>query len=426
MEWQNKQVLVVGKGKSGRAAYGRLSALGALPFFFDDNDFDGQERQLTAAQLAGRTFDFAVLSPGVMPDNPVLDILRRNNVPTISEPDLGYLLFAGVTVAVTGTNGKTTTVRLAESMLRHAGLAVEAVGNIGTPFCSLSRPLDAAVVEMSSFQCHQSVLFAPTVAAITNIAPDHMEWHGSMQHYRQAKQKLIEAAKCYARNLDDPDLPNVEGKPCYTYSMQDNSASVFVERRVIYARCGREVYRVLAVEDLPLLGNHNVYNVLCALSLCVAAVGYHPQYSQGILGYHGERMRNQQVTEGRPRVYNDSKGTNTSATMAAMRQMIGSTVLLLGGWDKGEDFTRLFRQLPSSTALVAFGAAGVRIRRDAMAFGMQDCLYAPTVAEAVRLAVAMDKDNILFSPACSSFDQYASYVERGLDFEKQIKQYLGK
>lgn len=426
MDWHKKQVLVVGKGVSGQAAYLRLSELGAMPSYYDDHDCEGDARQLSVSQIEGRAFDFAVVSPGVRPDNAILALLARHSIPLISEPDLGYLLFGGITVAVTGTNGKTTTVRLVESILRHAGLKVAAVGNIGTPFCAVREPLDVAVVEMSSFQCHYSVLFAPTVAAVTNLAPDHMEWHGTMQRYRQAKLKLLETAGIYAHNVDDPDLPQVTGKPCITYSMTDAGADVYVHQRDIYVREKGDVFRVATVDELPLAGNHNVYNVLCALALAVAAVGYHPQYSAGILAYRGEPMRNQQLTFTRPYVFNDSKGTNTSATMAAMRQMVGTTALLLGGWDKGEDFTRLFRQLSGTTALIAFGAAGRRIYADAVAYGIAQCVYVPTVADAVREAVALDKDNILFSPACSSFDQYDSYMARGADFEREIHRYFAR
>lgn len=420
MEWQNKQVLVVGKGKSGRAAYRRLSSLGAVPVFYDDHDFGGEYNQFSFLQVEKGDFDFAVTSPGVKPDNPIFGVLQRKGVPTMSESDLGYLLFGGKIIAVTGTNGKTTTVRLSEAMLLAAGVSAMAVGNVGIPFSGVEQPLEVAVVEMSSFQCHQSVLFRPQLAAITNVAPDHVEWHGTYARYREAKLKLVRMAQGYALNLDDQDLPRVVDKPCYTYSLSDTSADVYVHKRNVYVRGER----VACVEDLPLRGNHNLYNAMCALALCTAAVGYRPQFARALHTYRGERMRTQQLTFRRPYVFNDSKGTNTSATLAALRQMVGSTALLLGGWDKGEDFTRLFMHLAADTAVIAFGQAGARIYREAVAYGIADCTYCPLLADAVRVAFGKDKDNVLFSPACSSFDAYGSYVERGVDFEKLIHAYL--
>ena len=147
-------------------------------------------------------------------------------------------------------------------------------------------------------------------------------------------------------------------------------------------------------------------------------------FADSVLAYRGERMRVQLIGEGRPRVYNDSKGTNTAATIAAMRQMVGDTVLLLGGWDKGEDYLRLWMHLPAGTSIVCFGAAGARIASDATAYGWVDVTAVDTLAEAVRVAMGKKKDNVLFSPSCSSFDAYSSYVERGIDFEKEIRKYL--
>jgi UDP-N-acetylmuramoylalanine--D-glutamate ligase len=424
MDWIDKSILIVGKGKSGRAAYRRLAQLGAKPVFYDDNDFAVGERQYTFSQVQSASFDCALLSPAVKPNHPLLPLLCEKGVPLISELDLGYLLFGGKIIAITGTNGKTTTVRQTEALLSGAGLRARAVGNIGIPFCDVVAPLDWAVVEVSSFQCYQSALFSPNLAAVTNIAPDHLEWHGNLHDYRMSKLKLLETAKGYALNVDDPDLPRLDDKPCYPYSMQDDSATAFVDNLQVKVRDKGSVYTVAKVEELPLRGNHNLYNVMCALALTVAAVGYHPTFADSVRSFKGERMRTEQLTFARPYVFNDSKGTNTAATMAAMRQMVGDTALMLGGWDKGEDFRRLFMQLPAGVALVTFGQAGVRIYREAVAFGLRDVSYAPHLPEAVRLAFGKDKDNVLFSPACSSFDDYASYVERGLAFEKEIRQYL--
>ena len=424
MDWHDKHILIFGKGKSGVAAYARLKALGAVPVYYDDADVRPIGRQYSAEQVLEGRWDCAVLSPAVRPDNDMLLSLGRMGVPTMSEIDLGWTLYGGKIIAITGTNGKTTTVRQTEKLLRDMGVKAEAVGNVGVPFCMVGAETEVAVVEISSFQCHQSVLFAPDIAVITNLAPDHVEWHGSLAAYRSAKCKLLDMAKGYALNVDDPDLMRVKDKPCYPYSLTDTATCVFVDKREVCVRVGGAVHRVAKVEELPLRGNHNLYNVLCALTLTVATAGYSESFRQSLLTFKGERMRVEQLTTHRPLVFNDSKGTNTAATIAAMRQMVGETVLLLGGWDKGEDFTRLFMQIPESTSLVTFGAAGGRIMCEAERFGFGDVTYAETLKEAVQVAVSKDKDNILFSPACSSFDAYASYVERGLDFEKEIAVYF--
>ena len=156
MDWHDKRVLIFGKGKSGVAAYRRLEALGAQPVFYDDRDVAGEWRQYSAERVQTDRWDCAVLSPAVRPDNEMLTRLEKKGVPTLSEIDLGWTLFGGKTIAVTGTNGKTTTVRQTEKLLLDMGIRAQAVGNVGLPFCEVAPDTALAVVEISSFQCHHA------------------------------------------------------------------------------------------------------------------------------------------------------------------------------------------------------------------------------------------------------------------------------
>lgn len=422
MDWAAKRVLIVGKGVSGNAVAGVLAAKGAEVCLYDDYDFlPGTYRQITMASVADcLPLDCAVISPSVLPSHPLLVWLTQHGVPILSELDIGSLLCQAKVLAVTGTNGKTTTVRIAERLLRQAGVVSKAYGNIGLPFCTVDLPSDGvAVVEVSSFQAEQNKLFTCDYAAVTNIAVDHLARHKTMEEYRRCKQLVLQSAKSgYARNADDRTNPIVD-KPCYAYSTHQLWTTAFVKEGQICLHTRRGVRSVLSIADFPLAGKHNLYNALCALALCYAVNGYSPDYSVALAHLEAEPMRMQKLVCGDRIAYNDSKSTNIASTLSAIACVQFPCILLLGGYDKGEDYAPLFGAMPAVVVqVVVFGAAALRIEQQALEAGYDKIVRVDTVAEAVRTALAVQQAVIVFSPSCSSFDAYSSYLERGNDFEK--------
>lgn len=431
MDWNGKRVLVIGKGASGMAAVDVLLSLGAHPVVYDDYDhLPCSVEQYTLGRIRDsiHTFDCGILSPAIALNNPLVRLCGEYGIPLMSELDLAYTLCPGGIVAVTGTNGKTTTVCLVERLLRSIGINARAVGNIGVPFSRVAasmRPDDVAVVEVSSFMLEQSRCFACDQAAILNISPDHLQRHGSMQEYRRCKSRLLDHAAGYCTDADMPDLPTRADIPCMRYSLVDSDCDAYVADSAVFVRDGGRIIRVIDVDQLGLRGRHNLRNVLCALCLCVMRCGYRDSYKDVLQAYAGEPMRVQCVRQGRPRVYNDSKATNIAATAAAVDRMSGSTALLLGGFDKGEDYAAFLSNLPPKiTHLIVFGQAASRIAATATAVGRCPApLVADNVREAVRLAMRCDVDNVLFSPSCSSFDEFSGYIQRGYAFEEAVADY---
>ncbi|MBQ9145387.1 MAG: UDP-N-acetylmuramoyl-L-alanine--D-glutamate ligase [Clostridia bacterium] len=423
MEWKGKRVLVIGRGVSGQAVADRLFSLGGEPIWYDDRvaEASGYPQWTRVAVAKGAsTLDCAVVSPGVGEDHDVVRLLRSRGVPVLSELDFGYTLCSATVLAVTGTNGKTTVVNLVEKLLSAIGESARAVGNNGIPFSGERWGSgEYAVVETSSFQLVQSRLYRPDYGLITNINIDHIQRHGSVGEYIRAKSRLLDLCRRgYARWLDE-EMPEREGLECRTYSLLC-SADFCVREGVIYFRDER----VLPVREVALLGEHNLVNALSALALASLAVGYRREWKEVLATYRGERMRLECIGEGAPKIFNDSKATNLHAVRAALASMCGTTVLLMGGHDKGESFAAFFATLEDEVRVIAFGESAGRIRKEAEEVGKHDLvLVCADVTTAVRVGLVAGCDNLLFSPGCSSYDAYENYYERGLDFEKAVARY---
>lgn len=423
MEWDNRQVLIIGKGKSGMAAAARLQGLGAKVSLYDDKDWSGTDWPQLQGNAAVRQWDRVILSPAIPPNYPLVATLVAMGVAVYSELDVGWSLWSKPLVAVTGTNGKTTTVRLVVDLLGGAGYRAIALGNIGTPLCGVDSALwDYGVVEVSSFQLQQSRLFRCNWGAITNMGVDHIAYHGSLAVYHAAKCKLATMADGWVYNADDNSMPTVD-KPSYSYSCRRTDVTAFYDADALWLRTPDGARRIVERKDFAPIGIHNVYNALCALGLAYAAVGDSPTFGKTLASFVPEPMRLQPVRSGGRLAINDSKSTNLASVQAALACMNGPTVLLMGGYDKGEDFSPLFLAVPRCVVrIVLFGAAAPRLADQAAAAGYDGVLRADDVHGAVRLALAIPKTTVLFSPGCSSFDAYSSYRERGYDFEKEFCQ----
>ncbi len=447
--WRNGVVAVVGLGKSGVAATRLLAREGVRVYASDGSDhpyagaaadalrgLPGVEVDVGRHDLAKiRAAAAVVVSPGVPPDAAPLAAAREAGIDIVSELDLGFqaLAAAGEThcIAITGTNGKTTTTALVAHLLAMAGLKATAAGNIGRPLADVAVSGDRyrwLSVEVSSFQLHDSPHFAPDVGILTNLAPDHLDRYPSVEAYYADKRLLFRnagASSMWVLNADDPAVlelaRGVLGRRAFFSLKKPGDAWFDSGARTL--RLGGGGAALLRREELHLLGDHNVANALAA-ALAVHEAGVSPTViGEGLRSFQALPHRLEPVREvGGVLWINDSKATNIASTVVAIEAMSRPFVLLLGGRHKGEPYTRLGPMLADRARLViAYGEAGPIVEQDLKGrvplergTTFDDCL-----ARARR--AARSGDAVLLSPACSSYDMFKNYEERGATFRKLVE-----
>jgi len=439
--WRAGRVAVIGLGKSGTAATRLLVREGVRVYASDGSpapyagaaaealrSLKGVEVELGRHDLAKiRAAAAVVVSPGVPPGAAPLAAARAAGVPVVAELDLGFRALQGVRcIAVTGTNGKTTTTALIAHLLGHAGLRAQAAGNIGLPLSDVALAPDPPLwiaVEVSSFQLHDSPHFAPEIGVLTNLAPDHLDRYPDVAAYYGDKQLLFRNAtdaSVWVINGDDPQAlelaAGARGRRL-RFSLRGPSDGWYDAAEQSLRLGGGELMRR---EALPLLGLHNVANALAA-ALAVQETGIGPAaIAEGLRTFQPLPHRLEPVAEvNGVRWINDSKATNIASTVVAIEAMDRPFVLLLGGRHKGEPYTRLAPLLRERCRLVvAYGEAGPLVAQD---LAGQVPLerggdFADVVARARR--AARSGDAVLLSPACSSYDMFANYEERGATFRR--------
>ncbi len=439
--WRHGVVAVIGLGRSGVAATRLLAREGARVYASDAQSaplagdaveelraIPGVEVQLGGHDLAKiRAAAGVVVSPGVPPDASPVAAARAAGVPVVSELNLGFRALAGVRcIAVTGTNGKTTTTALVAHLLRVAGLRAGAAGNIGRPLSDLalaSEPLQWVAVEVSSFQLHDSPDFAPEIGVLTNLSPDHLDRYPDVAAYYADKRLLFRNATeagIWVVNGDDPVvlelMAGVRGRVA-RFSLR-GPADGWYDAVELRLRLGGA--ELLPRDALPLLGLHNVANALAA-ALAVQEAGIMPgAIAEGLRSFRPLPHRLEVVVEvDGVRWINDSKATNVASTVVAVEAMDRPFVLLLGGRHKGEPYTRLAPLLKARCRLViAYGEAAAIVTEDLQGQVPLERggRFGDVVAHARR--AARPGDAVLLSPACSSYDMFANYEERGAEFRR--------
>lgn len=442
------EIAVIGLGSSGRAAAMLLAREGRTVYASDEGS--GAGIQVTAETLgaagvaadAGRhdlariaRASLVVASPGVPPDAPPLATARAAGVRIVSEVEIALARLPGVRyIAVTGTNGKTTTTALVAHLLRAIGRRAVAAGNIGMPLAevALSDPLPEWVaLELSSFQLHDTPSVNPDVGVLTNLSPDHLDRYRSAGDYYADKALLFANASgrsVWVLNADDPAVVSMGASAAgrhLRFSLRDQEADacLSVDGRQLRLRSGP----LLPRDEFPLIGDHNVANALAA-ALAVSAAdeahqgsGARARLADGLRSFTPLAHRLQVVgTYNGVQWIDDSKATNVSSTLVALRGMTRPTVLLLGGRHKGEPYTALAEPIRKTGKVVlAYGEAAPRIVHDlgglvhVEEWGSD---FAVVVARARECAAPGDA--VLLSPACSSFDMFRNYVERGATFAR--------
>jgi len=437
--WDGRCVLVVGLGASGNAAAHALLDLGAVVRVTEAGAGAlaqtraeglreaGAEVELGGHDLARLDADVAIMSPGIAPDSAVARALWRKGVEVWSEIELAYRLARCEFLAVTGTNGKTTTTSLLAAMLAEGGIPSAAAGNIGLPLVEAVGTLPengAVAAEVSSFQLASIDRFRARVAVVLNVAEDHTDWHGSFKQYAAAKGRIVanqQPEDFYLPNLEDDVAMGIARRTAarvIPFSAESApTEGIGVDAGLVLWRGGM----VLSCDDIPLPGRAGLVDTVAAAGAALA-YGVGPDaVVRAIKGFHAPRHRLEVIAEFDGVTYiDDSKATNPHATLTAVKGL-DNVVLIAGGRSKGIDLSVLARTVPPVIAVVALGEAAPEIVRTFE--GLVPVKQVPTMVHAVRLAKeqARSPGSVLLSPGCASLDMYESYARRGDHFSQTVR-----
>jgi UDP-N-acetylmuramoylalanine--D-glutamate ligase len=447
LPWQLEamRIVVVGAARTGKATAHFLADRGARVLLIDEapeSAFPGLREKMASLGVQVefgphredqfRKADGIVLSPGVPPSLDVIRGVGRRGIPVISELELASWFVGAPIVAITGTNGKTTTTTLVGMIIEQWRRRIFVGGNIGNPLITaltISPPPELVVIEVSSFQLEGTERFHPRVAALLNICEDHLDRHPSMEIYRQAKGRIFSrqgSGDVAVVNLDDPEvvraLPSNPHMEVWGFSSAGAREARAVWRGDEILLNGRATMKTPTGGSV-LFGPHVAQNIMAAC-LCAMAVGCPLEIMQAAIGkFSGLEHRMEYIGElNGVHVINDSKATNVGAVVSALACCKTSVVLIAGGKDKGIDFTPLRGPIQSrARAVVLLGEAAERMER--VIAGTVPTHRTRTMGEAIQRALALAKagDVVLLSPACSSYDQYSDYEERGKDFKAAFR-----
>lgn len=441
-DYQGKRVLILGLAKSGFNAALLLNKLGATLTINDQQDsLEAQKlRDLGLKVLTGsnpvslleQDFDLIVKNPGISYELPLVKAAMEHNVPIITEPELAYEVSSAPLVGVTGTNGKTTTTTLIQLILdqeRTAGHAYKA-GNIGIPVSQVvqqATPVDDIVVELSSFQLLGITKLRPKIAVLNNIYEAHLDYHKTRANYVQAKMKITQN-----QTPDDYFVVNFDQEEWRTLSQQTQAQVVPFSRLDVseqgaYQK-GQTLYfrqeAIIDVEQIVLPGQHNIENCLAAIAVAKLMGKSNQAIRQVLTTFQGVKHRIQFVKQlhGR-KIYNDSKATNIEATIVALQAFQQPVVLIAGGLDRGFEFDDLVEQLRHVKAIVLYGQTKYLMQKAAQKAGVATIKLVDNLDEAVPLAYQLTApgDVLLLSPAAASWDQFATFEQRGDQFISDVE-----
>ncbi len=445
-----KRVLVLGLAGSGRAAIRLLLKAGAKAIIANDRRGVKELQQVIEefrpfpqvlfvtgghGDVLLEDVDFIIKSPGIHPQMELLQRAGLEGIKVYSEIELAFLFFPGKIIGITGTNGKTTTTSLVGEIFREQYERVHIAGNIGLPFSETvlsAEKGDIAIVELSSFQLGNTELFSPHIAAVLNLTPDHLDYHGTIDGYISAKKRILmnQGPNDLAiLNWDDPLVREfaslARGKVLFFSRREQMSSGVYLRNGYIFIHIGKIKHEVCRVEDLRLRGLHNLENVLAATALAWAG-GVDPAKIAAVLKTFPGVVHRLESVEGFGDIsfINDSKGTNPQAAMTALRAIPGPKILIAGGFDKGSSFSDFAKALREEGVrkLVLLGETAPRIAKAASEAGFTNTVNVNSMFAAVEKAItsAESGDTILLSPACASWDMFKNFEERGNAFKGAV------
>lgn len=449
MEFSDKKICILGLSKSGIAAAKQLAKVGAICTISDKKERTEEDdaviEELEALGVAVELgehkketiikSDLIVTSPGIPPKAEVFNLAKVKAIPVLSEIDIAYLLTETPFLAITGTNGKTTTTKLLAEILQNGGKKTQPCGNIGVPPCDLlDEELDYFTLEISSYQIATSQYFMPYAACFLNYSPDHVSWHGSEEAYFEAKAQIFtgaNAAEYAVLNSLDSKVMSIKDEceeEVYTFGKEEDTKCVYVEDGVIkFKDEDGEVEDIVPVLEVSLKGAHNLENIMCAVVMAKIVGIENDSIAQTLRTFEPPEHRLEFVCEvDGKKYYNDSKATNTDAAIKAIEAFAGQSVALIaGGQDKMtplEDFVKVAQE--GTDYVILLGEATQRFEAAFKKIGYKNIDKAKSFEEAIEIASKKDVENVLLAPACASFDMFKSFEERGTVFKNYVREKL--
>ena len=438
MDFKDKKVLVFGSGISGIGACELLEKSGATVILFDGNEKLHEEAirmklpsaskaQILIGQISDeqlKELDLVVLSPGVPTDLPVVEKMKAAGIRIWGEVELAYENAKGDVLAITGTNGKTTTTSLLGEIMKCWKESVYVVGNIGNPYTQAAPKMteeSVTVAEISSFQLETIDQFHPKVSAILNITPDHLNRHHTMAEYIRVKELITKnqtSEDTCVLNYEDPILrafgENLQIRVLFFSSERKLKQGLYLEDETI-----------CKTQDLNIVGKHNYENVMAAAGMALSYGVPLEKIQEAVKAFQAVEHRIEFVTEKSGVVYyNDSKGTNPDAAIKGIQAMSRPTLLIGGGYDKGSDYTEWIQSFDGKVKyLVLLGVTKEKIAETARKCGFDNIIMTESLEEAVKVCAenAESGDAVLLSPACASWDMFPSYEVRGRRFKELVR-----
>lgn len=446
-EFAGQRILVLGAGVSGISVAETLRSLGASVTLSDNRTEATMGRDLSRLKNAGvklalgkqdesllTAIDLIVLSPGISIYNPLVERAVAKGIAVVSEIEVAYRLCQAPIVAITGTNGKTTTTTLVGEMLKGAGKAVVVGGNIGLALSQEIKNIDhngIVVAEISSFQLEGIVKFRPHVAAVLNVTPDHIDRHRTMKTYQDMKERIFAnqtGSDFVVLNYDDPLVramaERAPSQVVYFSRQKELPSGVFLKNGVITVKWRATTVSICAVNEMKIFGAHNVENALAACACAYFAGADSAHMAQILRTFAGVEHRIEPVAtiQGVP-YYNDSKATNPESSIKALEAFTGHVILIAGGRDKNTELTAFMNSVKEKVDhLILLGEAKTRFYQAAEKSGITNIHEAATFEEGVKLAYTLAKPPqvVLLSPACASYDMFKDYEERGRVFKELV------
>lgn len=451
MSSEGKKYLIIGTGISGIAAAELLIKQGAEVILYDGNEALKEEDIRKKSELLQkadivlgelkeeviRSCDIAVLSPGVPIDSPVVNAIREAGLPVWGEIELAYAFEQGKVLAITGTNGKTTTTSLLGEIMKNYFADVKVVGNIGIPYTSVADTTtkdSVTVAEISSFQLETIHNFCPEVSAILNITPDHLNRHHTMECYQKTKERIAEnqsSSQTCVLNYEDKVLrefaEKVTARVVFFSSQTRLEEGIYLDgEEIIWAENGERT-PVCNIGELQLIGRHNYENVMAAVAMAVCFGVPMEKIREVLVRFVAVAHRIEYVVTKRGvRFYNDSKGTNPDAAIQAIKAMKWPTLLIGGGYDKDSEYEEWIQAFDGKVKkFVLLGATREKIKETAIRLGYprEDIILVESLQEAVDVCYrhAVSGDAVLLSPACASWGMFKNYEQRGDMFKEMAR-----
>ncbi len=453
MQFEKKNILVVGSGKSGVAAVKLLLKAGANPCLQDGNKKltedilrekigkvsvgEGQSLSVVVGDLTQEqkeVLDYVVLSPGVPTDNEFVNDLRQRGLPILGEIELAYLFEKGDVLAITGTNGKTTTTTLLGEIMKNHMQKTFVVGNIGNPYTDEVQKTDVnsvTVAEISSFQLETVHTFCPKVSAILNITPDHLDRHHTMENYVEAKEAIAgnqtKEQFCVLNYEDEYTkefATRCSATPVFFASAHELADGFYYKDECIFKAVSGSAEKLMNIHEMSLLGMHNVENVMAAIAMADAYGVPMETILETVRSFKAVEHRIEYVaTKNGVDYYNDSKGTNPDAAIKAIRAMVKPTYLIGGGYDKQSSYDEWIESFDGKVVdLVLLGQTAKAIAMCAERHGFKNCVFVDSLQEAVDYCSSHAKEGeaVLLSPACASWGMFENYEQRGNMFKDMV------